>query len=165
MRQVGLSTPSCPASPRGPWHDWGAGELGLEALRARGLANVKAAFCRAAVIGRPFAARRPPSRRFALPLSDRRRLPSADRSNCRWEPAVGPLNFASWDILPINSPLVPSWHRFAIFSASHLVSMPFTSAFGSLPGSNACSLAGARGARACMRALAILRVGMETDVT
>jgi len=70
----------------------------LEALRARGLANVKAAFCRAAATRRTFAARRPPSRRFALPLSDRRRLPPADRSNCRWEPAVGPLNFASWDI-------------------------------------------------------------------
>ena len=58
---------------------------------------MKVAFCRAAATRRPFAARRPPSRRFALPLSDRRQLPSADRSNCRWEPAVGPLNFASWD--------------------------------------------------------------------
>jgi len=30
--------------------------------------------------------------------------------------------------------------------------MSFTFAFGSLPGSNACSLAGARGVRACVRA-------------
>jgi len=91
----GAFNPQLPCLPK--WHGWGAGELGLEALRARGLANVKAAFCRAAVTRRPFAARRPPSLRFALPLSDRRRLPYADRSNCRWKPAVGPLNFASWE--------------------------------------------------------------------
>ena len=92
-RQVGLPTPSCLASPvtrRGSW--------GLEAPQARRLANVKAAFCRAAATGRPFAARRPLSRRFALPLMDRRRLPPADRWNCRWKPAVGPLNFASWGV-------------------------------------------------------------------
>jgi len=47
-------------------------------------------------------ARRPPSRRFALPVSDRRWLPSADRSNCRWKPAVGPLNFASWEGPPVE---------------------------------------------------------------
>ena len=92
-RQVRHPTLSCPTSPRGT-----AGELEVGSPTGPWTRQCESAFCRAAATRRPFAARRPPSRRFALPLSDRRRLPSADRSNCRWKPAVGPLNFASWEI-------------------------------------------------------------------